>query len=333
MQALSSSVLEACALGKFYHVKRGFFHKPALVKAAENISFKLYSGKTLAVVGESGSGKSTLARLIVQSEAPSSGSLFFKGQNVVSMDERERLGIKSKVRMIFQNPYGSLNPRWRIFDTLNEPLKLNTNLSSNERKDKIYALLKKVGLSEEVACRYPHMFSGGQRQRVAIARALVLDPEIIVADEPTSALDVSIQAQILNLMLDLQQEFGVAYLFISHALGVVRYMADDLLVMYFGRVAEYGASSQVFSKPIHPYTRGLLESTPILKTKGSITSVPTVLKGELPSPLNPPTGCAFHTRCPMAISICKENEPQLREVAGRWVACHRAEDCLYTDRD
>lgn len=322
----SSPILEACSLSRYYDVKRGFWEKEAQVKAVDQISFKLYPGQTLAVVGESGSGKSTLARLLLQMEKPTEGDLFFKETNVLNLTPSEQTAFRRKVRMIFQNPYGSLNPRWRIVDTLEEPLKLSTSLSVSERRDRIYTILKKVGLGSEVVARYPHMFSGGQRQRIAIARALILDPEVIVADEPTSALDVSIQAQILNLLLDLQQEFGVAYLFISHALSVVRYMADTLLVIYFGRVAEYGSAQAIFSHPRHPYTKGLLESTPELKVKTCVQKFPKVLKGELPSPFNPPLGCVFHTRCPLAISICKEVDPMLREFKGRIVSCHRAEE-------
>lgn len=299
-------ILEATLLCRYY----------SMIRAVDHVSFKLYPGQILAVVGESGSGKSTLARLLLQMEKPTAGTLFFKNTDVAHFTPSEQTTFRKKVRMIFQNPYGSLNPRWRIFDILEEPLKLSTTFDAQERQDKVYAVLKKVGLSSDLALRYPHMFSGGQRQRIAIARALILEPEIIVADEPTSALDVSIQAQILNLLLDLQQEFGVAYLFISHALGVVRYMADSLLVMYFGKVAEYGDAAAIFNHPRHPYTKGLLESTQFLK----------ILKGELPSPFHPPSGCVFHTRCPLVIPMCKTQEPSLRAMRGGWVACHRAEE-------
>lgn len=323
---LTPPILEATALSRHYTMKKRFFQKETVIKAVDQVSFKLYSGQILAVVGESGSGKSTLARLLLQMEKPTEGAFFFKNTDVTHLTGSEQMSFRKKVRMIFQNPYGSLNPRWRIFDILEEPLKLSTMLSAGERQDKIYAVLKKVGLSSDLVLRYPHMFSGGQRQRVAIARALILNPEIIIADEPTSALDVSIQAQILNLLLDLQQEFGVAYLFISHALGVVRYMADSLLVMYFGKAAEYGDAAIIFNHPRHPYTKGLLESTPVLHTKTTPRIFPKILRGELPSPFHPPSGCVFHTRCPLVIPICKTQEPVLRSMSGCWVACHRAEE-------
>ncbi len=291
----------------------------AKVKALNSVGFSLDEKETLAIVGESGSGKSTLARLLVKAEQPSSGQLFFKGEDVSFLKGEKRRALQRHVRMIFQNPYSSLNPRWRVIDTLEEPLKLHSALSKTARRKKVYDILELVGLRPEQALRYPHMFSGGQRQRVAIARALILDPEIIVADEAVSALDVSIQAQILNLMQDLQNELSLAYVFISHDLGVVRFIADRLMVMYFGYAVEYGDANRIFTAPKHPYTRFLLSSTPQLRKKQEDRQV---LTGELPSPLNPPSGCPFHSRCPFASEKCRHEMPTIKQHEDREVACH-----------
>jgi dipeptide transport system ATP-binding protein len=316
-------VLEAKDLTRQYQIGRGLFHKPAVLTAVAGVSFTVFPGRTLAVVGESGCGKSTLARLVTMIELPTSGTFTLDGANAVNADADTRKRLRRQVQMVFQNPYGSLNPRKKIGTILEEPLAINTDLSASEREAAARETMTKVGLRPEQYGRYPHMFSGGQRQRIAIARALMLRPKIVVADEPVSALDVSIRAQVLNLLMDLQEEFNLAYLFISHDLGVVRHIADEVMVMYLGRSVEHGPKEAIFAGPRHPYTRALLASTPVVNPKERLTRAP--LKGELPSPLNPPPGCAFHRRCPFATALCAESRPELREVDGRMVACHHAE--------
>jgi dipeptide transport system ATP-binding protein len=274
------------------------------------------------VVGESGCGKSTLARLITLIEPPTAGTLSLIGRDAVNPTHADRTPLRRAVQIVFQNPYGSLNPRKKVGAILEEPLIINTKLGAAERREQVRAMMEKVGLRPEYYHRYPHMFSGGQRQRIAIARALMLHPKLVVADEPVSALDVSIQAQVLNLLRELQIEFELSYLFISHDLGVVHHVSDDVLVMYLGRTVEQGPKDSVFRKPLHPYTRALLASTPSVEKKRERM----VLTGELPSPLNPPAGCAFHTRCPFAKERCHAERPALREIGDREVACHFAED-------
>src|SRR5476651_2504608 len=317
-----SVVLTARDLTRHYEVSRGLFKGSALVRALNGVSFELEAGKTLAVVGESGCGKSTLARALTLIEEPSSGSLKIAGQEVTGATKAERKQLRKDVQMVFQSPYASLNPRQKIGDQLGEPLLINTNLSAAERREKVQAMMKRVGLRPEHYQRYPHMFSGGQRQRIAIARALMPRPRLVVADEPVSALDVSIQAQVLNLLNDLQDEFRLSYLFISHDLGVVRHVADDVLVMYLGRPAEQGPKQAIFERPLHPYTQALLASTPGIEIGKKRERI--VLKGELPSPLDPPPGCAFNTRCPHATNQCRQERPAHRAVGGRLVSCHYA---------
>ena len=319
-----TSVVEAHDLRQVYRIGRGLFRQPHQLHAVAGVSFSIQPGRTLAVVGESGCGKSTLARMIALIEAPTSGRLALGGVDVLSAAPQQRRELRQAVQLVFQNPYGSLNPRKKIGAILEGPLEINTRLEAPERSQQARAMLALVGLRPEHYDRYPHMFSGGQRQRIAIARALMLKPKLVVADEPVSALDVSIQAQVLNLLADLQAELGLAYLFISHDLGVVRHIAHDVLVMYLGQTVEQGDKGRIFAQPLHPYTRALLGATPGLVGSGS--AVPrTVLKGELPSPLNPPPGCVFSTRCPQATERCRVERPALRELAGRLLACHLAE--------
>jgi dipeptide transport system ATP-binding protein len=315
-----STVLTATDLKRYYSISRGAFAKPGLLKAVDGASFTLERGKTLAVVGESGCGKSTLARMVTMIELPTSGSLNIAGQEIVGASGSTLRALRPKVQIVFQNPYGSLNPRQKIGHALEEPLLVNTKLSQAERTEKARAMMASVGLRPEHYDRYPHMFSGGQRQRIAIARALMLDPEVLVLDEPVSALDVSIQAQVLNLLADLQEKHNLAYLFISHDLSVVRHIANEVMVMYLGRVVEQGPRDVIFANPQHPYTRALLSATPQpdpLKKRERI-----VLKGELPSPLNPPTGCTFHPRCPLCFEPCPRINPALLAHDGSLVACH-----------
>jgi len=316
-------LIEAQDLARHYRVSRGLFKPPATVKALDGVSFTVAAGETLAVVGESGCGKSTLARALTLIEVPTSGRLAIGGVDVASAGAAALKPLRQTVQMVFQNPYASLNPRKRVAQMLDEPLLLNTALSGAERAERVAAMLRQVGLRPEHARRYPHMFSGGQRQRIAIARAMMLSPKLLVADEPTSALDVSIQAQILNLFMDLQDSAGLAYVFISHNLSVVEHIAQRVMVMYLGRVVEFAPKATLFAQPLHPYTRALLSATPTLDAARRARKIRIV--GELPSPLAPPPGCAFHKRCPHATAVCGAQVPGLREVAGRQVACHHAE--------
>ena len=320
-------VAEARNLKRVYQISRGMLKAPAHLQAVTGVSFKVQAGKTLAVVGESGCGKSTLARMVSLIEEPSSGSLSIQGVDAAEASPDARQKLRKTVQLVFQNPYGSLNPRKKIGAILEAPLEINTTLSAEERAVQAKAMLALVGLRPEHYDRYPHMFSGGQRQRIAIARALMLKPALVVADEPVSALDVSIQAQVLNLLADLQQSMGLAYLFISHDLGVVRHIAHDVLVMYLGHAIEQGEKTAIFANPLHPYTQALLASTPGLAGSGAARQR-IVLKGELPSPLNPPVGCVFSTRCPHVTERCQKERPELRSLAGRQVACHYAEQFL-----
>ena len=317
-------LLEARNLVKHYPVAQGLFKKPAFARALDGVCLELAAGETLAVVGESGCGKSTLARQLTMIEAPSSGELSLLGIDVGEASRLEKRRLRPLVQMVFQNPYASLNPRKRIGAILEEPLTINTGLHRAERRERALAMMERVGLRPEHAGRFPHMFSGGQRQRVAIARALMLDPRLVVADEPVSALDVSVQAQVLNLMMDLQEQTGVAYLFISHNLAVVEHIADRVLVMYLGRVVESGEKRMIFAAPRHPYTRALLASTP--RVDAGTRALQSPLRGELPSPLAPPPGCAFHRRCPYALDRCAVEAPILTEHEGQLVACHRVDE-------
>jgi len=323
----TTPVAEARDLQQVYRIGRGLFREPARLHAVGGVSFTLQPGRTLAVVGESGCGKSTLARMVSLVELPTGGSLRLGGTDAAQATPEQRKALRRSVQMVFQNPYASLNPRKKIGAILEAPLEINTALDAAERAAKARAILAKVGLRPEHYDRYPHMFSGGQRQRIAIARALMLEPALVVADEPVSALDVSIQAQVLNLLADLQQELGLAYLFISHDLGVVRHIAHDVMVMYLGLAVEQGDKKTIFARPLHPYTRALLASTPgLVGLAAGHPAVPrTVLKGELPSPLAPPAGCVFSTRCPHATDRCRAERPVLRLIDTRQVACHEAE--------
>ncbi|MBB3162071.1 dipeptide transport system ATP-binding protein [Rhizobium laguerreae] len=313
---MTGAVLEARDLARFYTVNRGLFKADATVKALNGVSFSLHSGKTLAVVGESGCGKSTLARLVTMIEDPTAGELLIDGKPARVGDR----SLRSQVQIVFQNPYGSLNPRQKVGAILEEPLKINTNLDAAARRRKVEEMMARVGLRPEHHGRYPHMFSGGQRQRIAIARALMLRPKVLVLDEPVSALDLSIQAQVLNLLMDLQKEMGLAYLFISHGLSVVHHIADEVMVMYLGRPIETGPAAEVFARPRHPYTAALLSATPIADPEREKTRIR--LQGELPSPLKPPSGCHFNPRCWKAQDYCRQVSPELRGEGAQQYACH-----------
>ena len=302
-------------LTRHYEVSNGLFKPAGVVKALDGASFDLHAGQTLAVVGESGCGKSTLARLVSKIESPTRVEMTVYGSGTDPSGATDR----QSVQIVFQNPYGSLNPRHKVRTILEEPLRLNTSMNAEERGARAAETMEKVGLRPEHIERYPHMFSGGQRQRIAIARALMLNPKVLVLDEPVSALDLSIQAQVLNILTDLQDELGLAYMFISHDLSVVKHIADDVMVMYLGKVVESGPANVVFKNPQHPYTAALLSATP--NADPLVKKDRIVLTGELPSPLNPPAGCAFNPRCSYATDQCRAGAPELVEMGKAEVAC------------
>jgi dipeptide transport system ATP-binding protein len=315
-----TTLITATALAKHYAIGRGLFAAPATLKAVADVSLAVTQGRTLAIVGESGCGKSTLARLLTMIEAPTTGRLVITGTDVSDGSPATVKALRQTVQIVFQNPYGSLNPRQKIGAVLEEPLAINSNLPPAERRIRAQDMLAKVGLRPEHYHRYPHMFSGGQRQRIAIARALMLHPKVLVLDEPVSALDVSIRAQVLNLLADLKAEFGLTYVLISHDLSVVRHVADDLMIMYLGRVVEAGPSADVFARPRHPYTQALLSATPVADPKAKRTRIR--LEGELPSPIAPPAGCAFNPRCRYANERCRKELPGMTAAGAGIVACH-----------
>ncbi len=303
---MSEQLIKARDLHKYYAVKSGYFQPSKSLKALAGVGFDLYAGKTLAIVGESGCGKSTLARLLTMIEKPTSGQLSIDGIDVaITTDKSIKKQLRQSIQMVFQDPFGSLNPRQKIGNIIQEPLTME--------------MMELVGLRNEHFQRYPHMFSGGQRQRIAIARALILKPKVVVLDEPVSALDVSIQAQVINLLIELQQELGLAYVFISHDLSVVRHIADEILVMYLGKPVEQGPSEVIFNNPKHPYTQALLSATP--STNINIKRERIKLTGELPSPISPPTGCAFNPRCQHAQKSCKISEPVMETYGKSQSAC------------
>jgi len=319
-----NALISAKNLARYYDVARGPFSKPLKLKALAGASFELAAGKTLAVVGESGCGKSTLARVLTMIEPASAGELIIDGRNVTNGRHEDLKALRSVVQIVFQDPYGSLNPRQKVGAILEEPLVINTSLSRRERRRRAHAMLGEVGLRPEHYERYPHMFSGGQRQRIAVARALMMEPKILVLDEPVSALDVSIQAQILNLMADLQDKHGLTYVFISHDLSVVRYVADEVMVMYLGAPVEMSSAKTLFADPKHPYTRALLSATPIADPEKRSERIR--LEGELPSPITPPSGCTFHPRCPLANERCQREIPALVHHGQVAIACHAVEE-------
>lgn len=303
---------------------RVIYHRPKqFLKAVDGVSFEVRKGETFALVGESGCGKSTLARLLAGLYPLTQGHIFYEGINMAEMSSAQKKQLQQRMQMIFQDPYASLNPRWRVGRIVAEPLATHTSLSLRAQQDKAAELLEQVGLSSSDRNRYPHQFSGGQRQRISIARALALNPEFIICDEPTSALDVSVQAQVLNLMKDLQTEHQLSYLFISHNLAVVHHIADRVGVMYLGRLVEVAPRDTLFHTPLHPYTKMLLAAIPDLERRGTPR---TQVAGEVPNPLNPPSGCTFHPRCPIATGLCKQKTPELspRQNPDQQVACHHA---------
>ncbi len=321
----NQTILSVRGLKKYFPITQGILiqRKVADVKAVDGISFDVKQGETLGLVGESGCGKSTTGRTILQLYRPTEGQVFFQGKDLAALKGEDLRKMRSNMQMIFQDPYASLNPRMTVGDIIAEPLEVHNIARGKEKKERVQELLSIVGLNPYFVNRYPHEFSGGQRQRIGIARALAVNPDFIVCDEPISALDVSIQAQIINLLEELQNRFGLTYLFIAHDLSVVRHISDRVAVMYLGKVVELTDSRTLYANPLHPYTRALLSAVPIPDPVIEEKRERIILVGDVPSPVNPPKGCRFHTRCPLAIPICKEVAPEWRDVGnGHFVECH-----------
>ncbi len=319
-------LVEVKNLKKYFPITRGIIFQRHVgdIKAVDGVSFFIRRGETLGLVGESGCGKTTTGRTILQLYRPTAGEVFFEGQNLCEMKGEKLRRMRKKMQMIFQDPYASLNPRMTVGNIIGEPLEVHNIAKGKEKMERVQELLRIVGLNPYFINRYPHEFSGGQRQRIGIARALALNPSFIICDEPISSLDVSIQAQIMNLLEDLQEKFGLTYLFIAHDLAVVRHVSDRVAVMYLGKLVELTDRDTLYREPLHPYTKALLSAVPIPDPFVEEKRERIILVGDVPSPANPPSGCRFHTRCPLVMDICKEEEPEFRDVGGEhWVACHR----------
>ena len=316
-------VLEVKNLCKYFPVKKGAFSKKSYVKAVDNVSFTINKGETLGIVGESGCGKTTMGRTVLKLYNPTSGEIIFDGKNIESLSEKEMVPLRRKMQMIFQDPYASLNPRMTVGDIIGEAIDIHGLHKGEEREKRIRYLLDKVGLNGSHINRYAHEFSGGQRQRIGIARALAVEPELIICDEPISALDVSIQAQVINMLEELQEELGLTYLFIAHDLCMVKHISTHIGVMYLGKMVEKGTSDEVYTNPKHPYTKALLSAVPIPDPKEAKNNQRILLEGDIPSPIDPPPGCRFKGRCKYATEICGKEEPLMREIQpGHFVACH-----------
>ncbi len=324
MENSKDVLLEVKNLKKYFKIDKGFIKKKiSYVQAVDDISFKIFRGETLGLVGESGCGKSTTGRTLIRLYEPTDGDIIFDGAEIGRMNESQLKPFRKRIQMIFQDPYASLNTRMTVGDIIGEPLDIHNLASGKERQERIYELLERVGLSKMHASRYPHEFSGGQRQRIGIARALAVKPEFIICDEPISALDVSIQAQVVNMLEDLQKEFGLTYLFIAHDLSMVKHISDRIGVMYLGKMMELSDSGSLYEKPLHPYTQALLSAIPIPDPEKTRAKQRVILEGDVPSPINPPSGCRFRTRCIYAMDVCSEIVPELKEVnPGHFVACH-----------
>ena len=321
----TKKLIEIKSVKKHYPVIRSFFKERNLfVRAVDGVTLTIFKGETLGLVGESGCGKSTLGRLILRLDEPTGGSISYNGRDMASLSSRELKGLRAKLQVIFQDPYSSLNPRKNIYSQVGEGMAIHRVVKRSRRRERVKHYLELVGLSEEHLNRYPHEFSGGQRQRIGIARALALEPELIVADEPVSSLDVSIQAQIINILMELKEKFALTYLFISHDLSVVEYISDRVAVMYLGKIMELSGKDALYKDPLHPYTIALLSAVPKVATNGSGTRKKRIiLEGDIPSPIFPPEGCPFNTRCPEVREVCREEEPPLEDKGGgRLCACH-----------
>jgi oligopeptide transport system ATP-binding protein len=319
------ALVQVKGLKKYFPITQGIIiqRKVADVKAVDGLDFTIERGETLGLVGESGCGKSTTGRTILQLYRPTAGEVYFQGKDLVKLKGEELRRMRRNMQMIFQDPYASLNPRMTVGDIVGEPLEVHNIAKGKEKKDRVQELLQIVGLNPYFINRYPHEFSGGQRQRIGVARALAVNPDFIVCDEPISALDVSIQAQIINLLEELQQKFHLTYLFIAHDLSVVRHISDRVAVMYLGKIVELTDRTSLYNNPLHPYTKALLSAVPIPDPVIEEKRERIILVGDVPSPVNPPSGCHFHTRCPLVMDICKKVDPEFRDVGGRhWVACH-----------
>jgi len=320
-----SVLLRVDHLKKYFPIKRGIFFKREIgrVHAVDDVSIEIKAGETLGLVGESGCGKSTLGRCIIRLLDLTSGSVTFDGRDISRLSRRALRPIRGELQMVFQDPYASLNPRKRVGTIIGDPLRIHGRTSRKQIRDRVRELLDLVGLSPEHINRYPHEFSGGQRQRIGVARALALHPKLIIADEPVSALDVSIRAQVINLLDDLQDELGLTYIFIAHDLGVVRHVSDRIAVMYLGKIVEISPAEELYKKPVHPYTEALLSAVPIPDPNISAQREQVVLEGDVPSPISPPSGCRFHPRCKYATDVCAQIEPELKvHNAGHQAACH-----------
>jgi len=321
--AAKEKLLELKNVKKYFPVKAGVFRRTVdYVKAVDDVSFHIYKGETLGLVGESGCGKSTTGRTILQLLEATEGEIHFEGKNLLELNKKDLREIRKDMQIIFQDPYASLNPRMTVADIVGEPLDIH-NLADNkkERQERVLEILDTVGMGEEHMRRYPHEFSGGQRQRIGVARALAVDPKLIIADEPVSALDVSIQAQVINMMQDLQDDFDLTYLFIAHDLSVVKHISDRIAVMYLGKLVEMAEKNELFQNTMHPYTQALLSAIPIADPTYKKERI--VLEGDVPSPVDPPSGCRFHPRCPKAMDICSEKEPEFKEYNDdHFAACH-----------
>lgn len=320
----NEKLIEVKNLKKYFTKNQGIVKKKIeITKAVDDVSFYIKKGETFGLVGESGCGKSTTGRTILKLYDPTEGEILYNGQDISKLNKEQMMPYRKKMQMIFQDPYASLNARMTVSDIIGEPMDIHHLASGKERQERIYSLLDTVGLNRDHAARYPHEFSGGQRQRIGIARSLAVDPEFIICDEPISALDVSIQAQVVNMLEDLQEERGLTYLFIAHDLSMVKHISDRVGVMYLGSLVETASSKALYSNPLHPYTKALLSSIPIPDPDMAKSSERIVLEGDVPSPVNPPSGCKFRTRCRYAMDICSEEVPVFREIdKGHFAACH-----------